>query len=174
MAKEHLKRLKTGAVEETKKLFRVFLYLWVLLTVLALHKAFIFNENVLTYQQGFALVNAFALAKIVVVGQDLRLGERLTRSLPLIYMILFKAAVFAVVLVGFHVLEEMLIGMWHGKSAAEAVPTLGDGSLQAIIMLNIIVFIALIPFFGFLEVEQAIGPEQLRAILMRRKGSIAD
>ncbi len=171
IANERLKSFKTGAIEETKKLFRVFVYIWILLTVLSLHKAFIFNENVLTYQQGFAIINAFALAKIVVVGQDLRLGERLTRSLPLIYVILFRAAIFAILLIGFHVLEEMLIGMWHGKPAAEAVPTLGDGSLQAILMLDTIVFVALIPFFGFLEIEQAIGPEQLRAILMRRKGS---
>ena len=171
MANERLKRLKSGAVAETKKLVSVFLYLWVFLTVLSLHKAFIFNENILTYQQGFALINAIALAKIVVIAQDLHTGERLTRSLPLIYTILFKAAVFAVIVIAFHVIEETLIGMWHGKTVAEAIPTLGDGSLQALLMLSIITFVALIPFFGFLEIQQALGAEQLRSILLRRRTS---
>ncbi len=64
-----------------------------------------------------------------------------------------------------------LIGMWHGKTTAEATPTLGDGSLQALLMLSIITFVALIPFFGFLEIQQALGPEQLRSILLRRRTS---
>ncbi len=137
----------------------------------ATQKAFIFNENMLTYQQGFALINALALAKIVVIGQDLHVGERLTRSLPLIYTIMLKAAVFAVIVIAFHVIEETLIGIWHGKTAAEAIPTLGDGSLQALLMLSIISFVALIPFFGFLEIQKALGVEQLRAILLRRRSS---
>ncbi len=170
MANE-LSRLKSGAVAETKKLVSVFLYLWVFLTVLSLHKAFIFNENILTYQQGFALINALALAKIVVIGPDLHVGERLTRSLPLIYTIMLKAAVFAVIVIAFHVIEETLIGMWHGKTAAEAIPTFGDGSLQALLMISIISFVALIPFFGFLESQQALGTEQLRSILLRRRHS---
>ena len=82
MANERLNRLKSGAVAETKKLVSVFLYLWVFLTVLSLHKAFIFNENILTYQQGFALINAIALAKIVVIAQDLHIGERLELRSP--------------------------------------------------------------------------------------------
>jgi hypothetical protein len=153
MANGRLSRFKSGAIEEAKKLFGVFVYLWVFLTVLSLHKAFIFNENILTYQQGFALINALALAKIVVVGQDLRLGDRLTQNLPLIYTILFKAAVFALITICFHIIEETLIGMWHGKPAAEAIPTFGDGSLQALVMIAIITFVALIPFFGFLEIS---------------------
>ncbi|QGM46357.1 hypothetical protein [Methylocystis heyeri] len=169
MANGRMSRLKSGAVEEAKKVFRVFVYLWVFLTVLSLHKAFIFNEDILTYQQGFAFINALALSKIVVVGQDLRLGDRITRKLPLIYTILFKSAVFAALTIFFHIIEETLIGMWHGKPATGAIPTLGDGSLQALSMLAIIVFVALIPFFGFLEISEALGPEKLRAILLRRK-----
>jgi len=67
--------------------------------VLALHKAFVFNEDVLSYQQGFALINAFALAKFVVVGQQLRVGERLTKDIPLVYQIILKAAIFGVLLI---------------------------------------------------------------------------
>jgi hypothetical protein len=169
MANGRMSRLKSGAIKESKKVFAVFVYLWVFLTVLSLHKAFIFNEDIFTYQQGFAFINALALSKIVVLGQDLRLGDRITRKLPVIYGIMFKSAVFAALTICFHIIEETLIGMWHGQRAADAIPTLGDGSLQALSMLAIIVFVALIPFFGFMEISEALGPEKLRAILLSRK-----
>ncbi len=170
--KERLYRIKTGAIEEARKMFRIFIYLWVFLSVLALHKAFVLSEDILTYQQGFALLNAFALAKIVLVGQQLRIGEPLTKGMPLVVPILFKSAIFAVLLILFHVIEETLVGMWHGKTAGEAIPTLGDGSLQAIIMLSIISFVAMIPFFGFQVIEQAIGEKELHALLFERRPPI--
>ena len=168
MVSERLGRLKAGAIDEAKKLFGVFVYLWILLTLFSLHKALIFNEDILTYQQGFALINALALAKIVVVGQSLHVGDRL-RNKPLVYPIVFKAAIFAALLLVFHVVEETLIGVWRGKTLAESIPTIGDGTLQAIIMTATILFVALVPFFAFLELERAIGPEELHSLLFGRK-----
>jgi hypothetical protein len=170
MANEQLGRLKAGAIDETKKLLGVFLYLWALLTLFSLHKAVIFNEDILTYQQGFALINALALAKIVVNAQALRVGEY-AKDRPLVYPILLKSALFAVILIIFHVIEETAIGVWHGKRVAEAIPTIGDGSLQAILMTAIIIFVALIPFFAFIELERVVGPEELRSLLFGQKKS---
>ena len=170
MVNERLDRLKAGVIDETKKLFGVFVYLWVLLTLFSLHKAFIFNEDILTYQQGFALINALALAKIVVVGQALHVGDR-SKDKPLVYPILSKSAIFATILILFHVVEELVIGVWHGKAVAEAIPTLGDGTLQSILMIAIILFVALIPFFAFIELERVIGPEELHTLLFGRKTS---
>jgi hypothetical protein len=161
MVNERLDRLKAGAIDETKKLFGVFVYLWVLFTLFSIHKAFIFNEDILTYQQGFALINALALAKIVVAGQALHVGDR-SKDNPLVYSILSKSAIFALILFLFHAIEETVIGVWRGKAVAEAVPTIGDGTLQAIIMTAIIVFASLIPFFAFIELERVIGPEELQ------------
>ena len=63
MVNDRLGRLKALAIDETKKLLGVFLYLWTLLTLFSLHKAVIFNEDILTYQQVFALINALALIR---------------------------------------------------------------------------------------------------------------
>jgi len=170
MVNERLDRLKAGAIDETKKLFGVFVYLWMLLTLFSLHKAFIFNEDILTYQQGFALINALALAKIVVVGQALHVGDH-SKDKPLVYPILSKSAIFAAILILFHVVEETVIGVWRGKAVAEAIPTFGDGTLQSILMIAIILFVALIPFFAFIELERVIGPEELNTLLFGRKTS---
>jgi len=63
MANERLLRLKTRAIDETRELFWIFIYLWVLLSLFSLHKAVVLNEESLIYHQGFALINALALGK---------------------------------------------------------------------------------------------------------------
>ncbi len=70
MVSERLLRLKTGAFDETRKLCGIFIYLWVLLSLFSLHKALVLNEESLIYHQGFALINALALAKVVLVGTE--------------------------------------------------------------------------------------------------------
>ena len=168
MVNDRLGRLKALAIDETRKLFQIFLYIWILLSLFSLHKALVFNEDILTYQQGCALINAWALAKVVLIGQRLSLGDRF-RGKPLVYAIMFQAAIFAITLLIFYIIEETLIGMWHGKTFVESIPAIGDGTLQAIIITVIIMFFALIPFFAFTELEQAIGRDILRQLLFGRK-----
>jgi hypothetical protein len=67
-------RIETGASDERRHFLGIFFYLGILLTLFSLHGAFIFNEDLLTYRQVIALVNAFTLSNIVVLGKKLRLG----------------------------------------------------------------------------------------------------
>ena len=57
--------LKERAVNEAKRFVIIFLYLWVLFSLFALHKSIILNEPSLILGQGFAIVNALVLAKIM-------------------------------------------------------------------------------------------------------------
>jgi uncharacterized protein (DUF1810 family) len=165
MANERLLRLKTGAIDETRELFGIFIYLWVLLSLFSLHKALVLNDESLIYHQGFALINALALAKVVLVGEYFHVGDNL-KNRPLIYPIMFKSAVFAVILLCFHIIEETLIGVLHGKPLAQSIPNIGGGTLQGILMVGIIMFVVLTPFFAFRELGRAIGTEQLRSLLL--------
>lgn len=168
MQHEQLKRIGGRALETSKKLLAIALYIWVLLTLFALHKALLLGESNLGYHIGFAFLNALALAKVVFVGQELRIGDKL-RNRPLIVPILFKAAIFAGLLFFFRVVEETVLDMWHGKSAAQGVAaffsTLGGAKLTGTVLVCTIMFVALIPFFAYLEIEQVIGAQKLRSIL---------
>jgi uncharacterized protein (DUF1810 family) len=168
MVNERLLRLKTGAIDETRKLFGIFIYLWVLLSLFSLHKALVLNDERLIYHQGFAIINALALAKVVLVAEFFHIGDRL-KSRPLIYPIMLKSAVFAVILMCFHIIEEMLIGLWHGKTLSQSIPNMGGGTLQGILMVGIIMFVVLMPFFAFRELDRAIGTEQLHSLLFGDK-----
>ena len=164
MMNERLSRVKTGAIDETRKLFWIFLYLFVLLSLFSFYKALILNEETLIYHQGFALINALALAKVMLVGEYLHVGDNF-RNIPLIYPIIFKSAVFAVLLVCFHIIEESFIGVLRGKTLSQSVPSIGGGTLEGIVGVGIIMFVVLMPFFAFRELDRVIGTEELRALL---------
>jgi hypothetical protein len=164
MVNERLRRLTTGAIDETRELFGIFMYLWVLLSLFSFHKALVLHEESLIYHQGFAVINALALAKVVLVGEFFHVGDKL-KNRPLIYPIMFKSAVFAVILICFHIIEEALIGILHGKTLSQSIPNIGGGKLRGILMAGIIMFVVLLPGFAFRELERAIGSEQLRFLL---------
>jgi len=172
MGNGRLAHLKAEAIEEGKLAFRVFLYLWVVLTLFSLHRAFIFNEDLLTYQQGVALINALALSKIIVIGQSLHLGDA-RKDAPVAFPALVKSVIFGVLLVVFHMVEETAIGVYHGKTVTDAIPTIGDGSLQAILMTGIIVSVALIPFFAFVELQRVLGAVELHVLLFGHRPKTA-
>jgi biotin carboxyl carrier protein len=168
MVNDRLRRLRTGAIDETRKLFWIFIYLWVLLSLFSFHKALVLNEEYLIYDQVFALINALALAKVILLGEYFHVGERF-KDRPLIYPILFKSALFAVLLIFFHIIEETLIGLFHGKTFFQSIPSIGGGKLQGILMVGVIMFVVLMPFFAFTELDRAIGTEELRFLLFGDK-----
>jgi hypothetical protein len=81
--------LEERAANEAKRFVIVFLYLWVLLSLLALHKSIILNEPSLSVGQGFAIVNALVLAKIMLLGEAFNLADNL-KSKPIVYPVIFK------------------------------------------------------------------------------------
>jgi hypothetical protein len=168
MVNDRLHRLKIGAIDETRKLFGIFIYLWVLLSLFSFHKALVLNEEYVIYDQGFALINALALAKVILIGEYFHVGETF-KDRPLIYTILFKSAVFAALLICFHIIEETLIGILHGKTFFQSIPSIGGGKLQGILMIGVIMFVVLMPFFAFRELNQALGTEELRFLLFGDK-----
>jgi hypothetical protein len=165
---EHKPSLKEKAVFQLKEFFGMFLYLWVLFALFAIHHSIILVEKRINYQaQGFAIINALILAKLMLIGEDLHLGKRFEDK-PLIYSILYKSLVFCVFFIGFHIIEEMAVGVIRGGTIGQSFPAIGGGSLQGIFSVGAIVFIALIPFFAFREIGRVIGKSELWSLLLTR------
>jgi hypothetical protein len=170
IAEPHKASLKERAVHEAKAFFVMFLYLFVLFSLFVLYEDIILARVGVTRdftRYGFAVVNALVLAKFMLIAEDLHLGRRF-ESWPLIYSILLKAIAFAVVLIGFHVVEEVVIGMLHGQTAAESIPRIGGGSLKGVLTVATIAAVQLIPFFAFSEMRRVIGRDELYALLFTR------
>ena len=160
--------LKERAVHQLREFLAMFIYLWVLLALFVINQSAILVREHHNYQAHFfAFVNALILAKVLLIGEDLQLGSRL-RDKPLIYSIFYKCFVFALFIIGFHILERMIVGVLHGKSIAQSLPDVGGGSVPGILSLGVTLFVALIPFFAFREISRVIGRGQLWSLLLSR------
>jgi hypothetical protein len=161
--------LKEKAAFQLKEFLGMFLYIWVLSATLGVYESMILAQQHLNYTaQGFAIINALILAKVLLIGEDLHLGTRLFRDKRLIYAILYRCLIFTLFIVAFHFVEEAVGGMFRGRTMAEIFPAIGAGSLKAILSRGVVVFVALIPFFTFREVGKVIGKRELWSLLLAR------
>lgn len=162
-----LSRLLGKVVDELKQLFWIGVYFWVLIGLFTVFKSLVLKDQNLVFHEGFAIINAWILAKVVLVAEHLKIGRRL-RDKPLIYSIAFKAALFCLLLIGFYVAEETIVGVWHGKSLIESFPEIGGGTWQGMLVVAIILFFGLTPFFSYRELSRALGGDKLYSLLFRR------
>ncbi len=160
--------LRQRAVEEFHHFLVLFLYLW------ALFGLFVLNEELLARShgsavvlQGFALLNAAVLAKVMLIAEHFDLTRGLRRR-PRIFAVLFDAALCTALFMVFHVIERVAAGMFRGESLSASMPAFGGGGLAGVLIVSGIVFVSLLPFFTFKHVARAIGPERMKAILLAR------
>ena len=156
--------LKERAIAEAKKFAGIFVYLWVVFTVLLVHEWIVLSENHIGFTfYGLAAINALVLAKIMLIADNTRFAERF-KGMPLVYPIVYKAVAFTTLLFAAYVLEEMLVGGIAGRGFLASVPHVGGGLIGAL-ALWLVFCVALIPYFAFREIERAVGPEMFRRLL---------
>jgi hypothetical protein len=156
--------VKEKAYHELKEFLLMALYLWIVFGLFTIYKYIILAEHHIDFvSHGLALINALALAKVMLIAKALHLGER-ANDAPLIYPTLLKSALFCLVLACFKILEETAIGLYYGKSFLQSIANLGGGTWQGMLCLTILLFVVLIPFFGFSELRRVLGEGKLGQI----------
>ncbi len=164
-ASPQTRALKAKAAEEARKFFVLFLYLWVLFGVFVLNQGIVLREQGIDFTlQGFAFVNALVLAKVMLLFEHFDPGRWLRRR-PLVYPILYEAFLLAVLFLVVHVLEKVIEGAIKGKTVAESLPSIGGGGLAGLLSAAVIMFVALVPFFGFRNLSLVLGADRLRSLL---------
>jgi len=115
---EGKRTLKQRAFREVREYFAISLYLFVVFSMFVFYKAMLLAEqNVDFAPHGFVLINALALAEVILIAQDLHLADQF-RDAPLIVPTLLKSFAFATVLTCFKFAEETAIGVFHGQFAS--------------------------------------------------------
>lgn len=162
---QRLQHLKARGIDEFRRFALIFVYLWLVFGLFALNQAVILRDT--SYLgQGFAIINAAVFAKIMLVAEDLKVGNRFGTS-PLIYPVIYKTFLFSLLFVVFHILEEVLAGLWKGKSIAASFPQFGDGTLAGALCVWGIVFVSLLPFFAIREISRVLGEHELWNLFFR-------
>ena len=161
--------IKRFAYEQLKGFLVIALYLWIVFSLLVMFKSVVLAEQHIPFTyHGFAIINALALAKVMLMARHLHLGERFDDA-PLIYPTLLKSAVFTIVLACFKILEDAAIGMYHGQSFQQSLADLGGGTWKAVLTYTLLLFVILIPFVGYGELRRVLGEGRLEQIFFRHR-----
>ncbi|MGO9392285.1 hypothetical protein [Rhodoblastus sp.] len=161
--------LAAKAVEEFRRFVVLSLYLWVLLAMFVVNQSIVLREQGIHFSsQGFALINALVLAKVMLLFEAFDPGRWLRRR-PLIYPILFEAFLLTILFLIVHIVEKAIEGLIHGRTVLESLPSIGGGSLVGLLSVTIILFIALIPFFAFRNLGLVLGQDRLIELVFGSK-----
>jgi hypothetical protein len=174
LSNEQKRKAKERATTELKKFVAIALYLWIFLSLFEIHRFVVLRQahaaSLSGYRIGFAAINALVLGKVILIGQAFHAGEPL-RERRLIHSVLYKSAVFALLLLCFDIVEEVIVGLIHGKSMVASIPQLGGGGLEGKILVGVMAFVVLIPFFLFTELERVLGKDSLHSLILRKQST---
>jgi hypothetical protein len=161
--------LKEKVVHEVVEYWINVCYLTLVFAAFTQYRRFLLASYDITYTNyGFAVIEALVLAKVIMIGDAVRLGRGLERK-PLIFPTLYKTVVFTLFVAVFTLIEHGVKGLWKGEGFTSGiVDFLGKGSNE-ILANSLIVFVAFIPFFGIKELGRVVGQDKIRTLFFRRR-----
>jgi hypothetical protein len=153
-------------MHELKEFVILAVYLYITLGAVILMKtAALHAEGVAFEPLGIAAVKALVLAKFMLIGNAMKFGERHTG--PLIWPTLHKSFAFLLLLMVLTIVEEIVVGLFHGRSMSASLgelvgPKLGETLASCLIML-----LVLLPWFGFRVLDDRLGGGTLARMFFR-------
>ena len=125
------------------------------------------------FAYGTALFNALVLAKIILIGELARLGRK-SEGEPLIVSTIYKSAVFTLLYVAFHILENTVRGLLHGQSLTGALYAIAVSKSGELGSVALVLFFAFIPFFALRETRRVIGADKFLDLFTKRQPPRSD
>ena len=165
--------LKQAAIHELRAFLMISLYLFLFLSAFATYRRLLMDQYKINYvRMGYVAVEAMVLAKVIMIGNWLRLGEK-TRRGPLIFATLARTVAFTLFALVFAVLEHVVIGLFDGKALGAIAHGITELDQYEFFGRLLVIFITFIPFFAIWEIGVVVGPDKLRALFFRRRDAIA-
>jgi hypothetical protein len=164
--------LRERGVHELKEMAVITVYLFVVLATVLLMKAAVLHEQGIAFTPlSIAIVKAAVLAKFILIGDAMRLGEGF-KSQPLIWPTIYKSVSFLIFLVILTIIEEIVVGLFHHQSAAASLQELFGVKLQETVAGIVLLQLALIPFFGFRELSEVLGQGTMSRLFFSDRGAV--
>src|SRR5215469_5627412 len=158
--------LKKKVVHELKDFAGIFLYLAFFFCAISTYRMLLlsdFRDSFLNYS--FALINAFIIAKIILIGEYTHLGAG-TEARSLLVSSVWKAFLFGLLAFVFHVVEEGIKHSVHGEAFSEVFR---DIHAKTLLARSIIVFCTFIPLIAFRELRRVVGEDEFNALFFQKK-----
>jgi hypothetical protein len=165
-----MNKLGSKVLDELRQLLQIALYLYVCLIALLLYASSIAGAQHIAYMHvGYAAVKALVLAKFVLLGHWLHLGER-HRNRRLIYSALYQALALWALLVVLSLIEQFAEGFFHGHSMASGIAELTGNSVGKILAQSLILFLVLFPYVALRQLGAVMGPGRLKQLFLTSPG----
>ena len=157
--------MKERLREELHRYLIVSSYLFVCFSALLLYKSAILREvGEHLLPLGLAAGKALILGKFVLLGEAARIGTRV-RTRTLARQIALRSVLFLLLLAALTIVEELLVGLVHGRSMAQTVAEFEQHSLFAMGATCLVMLLVLVPLVTVTAVSSAMGPGELRRLL---------
>lgn len=142
------------------------LYLYVCFAAVLFYRDAVLSAHGVAFTAyGLAIVKALIMGKFMMLGHALHLGENF-RHKALVYPLLYRSALFLGVLLILSVIEEVVRGLLHGESLADALSGFAGGTWQQIVAICFLMWLILLPYFAFRLAEEALGAGTLRRMFL--------
>ena|SRR5277367_1192789 len=158
--------MKQKALRELEEMGVIFLYLAFFFCAIATYSMLLLNKFQVSYfTYGTSLINALVIAKVIIIGDYMRLGKK-QEAKALIYLAVYKAILFSLLVFAFHIIEEVIKHLVHGESIA---PLFRETRIDDLLCRTLIIFCTFIPLFTFIELRRVIGEGQFSALFFKSR-----
>lgn len=161
--------LKKKIVHEMVEYWLNFAYLTLAFAAFTQYRRLVLAAHDITYTNyWFAVIEAAILAKVIMIGDVVRLGRGLEDK-SLIYPTLYKTLVFTLFVALFKIVEDLAKNLWRGEPLLHGLANFSDKELRIVLANTLIVLVAFIPFFAVKEVGRVLGQGTIWALFFRRE-----
>ena len=165
-------KLRDRAMHELMEFAILTAYLYITLGAVILMKVSVLHDQGISFAPwGFAIVKAAVLAKFMLIGRAMKIGERYSTS-PLIWPTLHRASAFLMLLVVLTIIEEVLVGLFNHQTVAASLGELLGAKLAETLAGIVILFLVLIPYFAIRVLSDALGEGKLARMFFVERESV--
>ena len=160
--------LKQRIRHEMQEYLLIAAYLAAFLLSLTTYRRLILAEYHVSYfNYGWAIMESMILAKVILIGQVLHVGERFGDR-PLVVATLWKTFMFSLLVAAFVVVEHVVTALIHHRPVAEEFQFTGGQGYEILARVQLMV-VAFIPFFAFREIAGVLGEGKLLDLFFRKR-----
>jgi hypothetical protein len=139
--------------------------------VFAWYRRFVLAEYHIGYTHyGMGVLEALVLAKLILIGDAMRIGRRLDGK-PLIVPALWKSLAFSLWVAVFSVIEHTVEGLLRHQGLAKGIEELASTGKYELLARCLIMFSAFVPFFLCRELGRVLGEGRLLALSFRGRST---
>jgi hypothetical protein len=161
--------MKERAGKELRNYAVVAAYLFVCFAVLMFYESTLpGGAEAGVFSLGAAAIEAAILAKFLLLGQALGVGEK-TLATKLGPAIVGKSVQLWLLVIVLSVAEELVVGKYHGKSFAASLAEYGSRSTLHMLAKSLVLLLILLPLIAVREFSRTLGPGVLRRMLTGRE-----